>query len=156
MSSELNEIDRELLGEVEHEDGAEATMAETTGGPGKRGHEGPYSIGFTPLNATAGTLVKVSSNGEELEPGDVSSQSYPYSHFPSLTTFSLTPFTIPEHPYFLLQIIYPRVCALPNHLTPSYSREAATKSSTPAHNSCSIEPLEVCKLQELASSFRAV
>lgn len=84
MSSQLNEIDRELLGEVSHKDGAEATMAETTGGPGKGGLEDSHRIEFTPLNATAGTLVKVSSNGDELEPGNVSSQSCPSSHFPFL------------------------------------------------------------------------
>lgn len=72
MSSQLSDIDRELLGEVSHKDGVEATTAKTTGGPGKRGLEDSYGIEFTPLNATAGTLVKVSSNGDELEPGNVS------------------------------------------------------------------------------------
>lgn len=155
MSSQLSEMDRELLGEVSHKDRAEATMAETTGGPGKGGLEDSHGIEFTPLNATAGTLVKVSSNGDELESGNVSSQSYLSSHFHLLDNIFLAPLTIAEHPFFVLEIIYLSVCALPNDLTPSPSCEAATKSFTPAHNSCLFKPLEACKLRERAGSFRA-
>ena len=72
MSSSLNEIDRELLGEVPRNNAAEATMAETNGEPGQGDLEDFHGTEFTPLNATAGTLVKVSKNGDGLEPGNVS------------------------------------------------------------------------------------
>ena len=72
MSSPLTDVDRELLGEITHDNGAEATMSETNSGPGLGAHEDSHGNGFTPLNATAGTLVKVSSNGDEIEDGKVS------------------------------------------------------------------------------------
>ncbi|KAF6220496.1 hypothetical protein HO133_002929 [Letharia lupina] len=67
MSSPLSEVDRELLGEISYNNGTKATMAEANGGPGLGTHEYSHGAEFTPLNATAGTLVKVSSNGDELQ-----------------------------------------------------------------------------------------
>ena len=72
MSSPLSEVDRELLGEIPHSNGAEATMTEAIGEPGHGAFEGSQVAEFHPLNATAGTLVKVSSKGDELEPSHVS------------------------------------------------------------------------------------
>ena len=72
MSSPLSEVDRELLGEIPYNKGAEVTMAETNGGPAHGAHEDSHVSEFTPLNAAAATLVKISSNGDEIEAGKVS------------------------------------------------------------------------------------
>lgn len=70
MSNTLSTMDRELLGEVI--DGGEANLAKAHGGPRDGAFEGSNGATFTPLNATAGTLIKVSSKGDVLEPGSVS------------------------------------------------------------------------------------
>lgn len=72
MSSPLTEVDRELLGETLHDSEAEAITAKANAGPGHRAQKGSDDSGFTPINATAGTLVKVSSNGDEVEARKVS------------------------------------------------------------------------------------
>ena len=72
MSNPLSEIDRDLLGEVPHDNEAESTMAKANGGPGHGDTEDFPGAQFNPLNGPAGTLVKVSSNGDEIEPGKVS------------------------------------------------------------------------------------
>ena len=65
MSSPLNEVDRELLGEVPYANGTEATTMYENGGPGHEAHKDSQGTGFTALNAAAGTLVKLSSSGDE-------------------------------------------------------------------------------------------
>lgn len=72
MSNALSEMDRELLGEVSYNDEGEGPMAKANGGPGNGVSEGSRGAMFTPLNAAAGTLIKISNNGDELEPGSVS------------------------------------------------------------------------------------
>lgn len=72
MSSPLSEVDRELLGEIPYSNGAEATMTEANGEFDHGVLEGSQGAEFHPLNATAGTLVKVNSSGDVLEPGNVS------------------------------------------------------------------------------------
>lgn len=69
MSRPLSEVDRELLGETEYNNGAETTMAKANGGPGLEAHEEFPGTAFTPLNATAGTLVKVTTKGHDVETG---------------------------------------------------------------------------------------
>ena len=80
MSNALSEMDRELLGEVSYNDGGEATMAKVRGGPGNGAFEGSHGAMFTPLNAAAGTLIKISNNGDELEPGSVSNSVVAHIH----------------------------------------------------------------------------
>ena len=87
MSSPLSEVDRELLGEVFHNNGA--TMAEANGGTGLGAHENSHGNGFTPLNATAGTLIKVSSNGDEVKAGKVSQHSMTHLTIPLPSTIVL-------------------------------------------------------------------
>ena len=72
MSSPLTEVDRELLGETLHDSEAEAITAKSNAGPGHGAQKGSDDSGFTSINATAGTLVKVSSNGDEVEARKVS------------------------------------------------------------------------------------
>ena len=71
-SDTLSELDSELLGEVPSNNEAEITMTKTNGGLGNEAPKESHGAQFNPLNATAGTLVKVSSKGGELEPGKVS------------------------------------------------------------------------------------
>ena len=54
-------------------------MAKANGGHGDGALEGFHGTEFTPLNATAGTLIKVSRNGDELEPSEVSDPGPPKS-----------------------------------------------------------------------------
>lgn len=87
MSSPLSEVDRELLGEVPHNNGA--TMAEANGGPSLGAHEDSHGNGFTPLNATTSTLIKVSSNGDEVEAGKVSQNFMTHLTIPLPSTIVL-------------------------------------------------------------------
>lgn len=80
MSRPLSEVDRELLGETEYNNGAETTMAKANGGPGLEAHEEFPGTAFTPLNATAGTLVKVTTKGHDVETGKVSQHIHPPAH----------------------------------------------------------------------------
>ena len=89
MSSPLNEIDRELLGEVPYGNGTEATTRYENGGPGHGAHKNSQGTAFTALNAAAGTLVKMSSSGDEAVAGKVSQNKHtsphafsPFDHFP--------------------------------------------------------------------------
>ncbi|KAL9134635.1 MAG: hypothetical protein Q9175_004175 [Cornicularia normoerica] len=67
MSSPLSEVDRELLGEIPSNNGAEATTAKANDAPSHGAQENSNGTDFHPLNATAGTLVKLSSNSDEVE-----------------------------------------------------------------------------------------
>ena len=102
MSNALSEMDRELLGEVSCSDEGEATMAKGNGGSGNGAFEGSHGATFTPLNATAGTLIKVSSKGDELEPGSVSCSVVAHltPTLPAIFCF-LRPHPISKHPYFV-------------------------------------------------------
>lgn len=72
MSSPLSEVDRELLGEVPVNNGADSTMAEAHGGPDHSDLNDSSGAQFNPLNAIGGTLVQADSNGDDLEAGNVS------------------------------------------------------------------------------------
>ena len=138
MSNGLSEMDRELLGEVSYNNGGEAAMAKANGGSGSGALEGSYGTSFTPLNATAGTLIKVSSNGDEVEPGLVS-----FSVLASLTPtlpaifcFLRTQLVL-KHPHFVLDIILPKIFTVPHILDPFSSCNFAINFLTPKFASCS-------------------
>ena len=80
MSNALSEMDRELLGEVSYNDGGEGPMAKANGGHRNGVFEGSHGAEFTPLNAAAGTLIKISNNGDEFEPGSVSNSVVAHIH----------------------------------------------------------------------------
>ena len=89
MSSPLNEVDRELLGEIPCGNGTEATTMYENGGPGHEAHKDFQGTAFTALNAAAGTLVKMSSSGDEAGDLKVSSNVHtsphafsPFNHLP--------------------------------------------------------------------------
>ena len=132
MSNALSEMDRELLGEVSHTNGGEATMAKANDGPGNGAFEGSYGATFTPLNATAGTLIKVSNNGDELESGSVS-----YSVVAHLTPtlppifYFLRSLPVSKHQYFVPHMISPKVFPLPHCLQSFSSCNFATNFFTP-------------------------
>ena len=100
MSSPLSEVDRELLGEVLSNNGAEATMAKANGEAGTEAHDDHPGATFTPLNATAGTSVEVSSNGDEVETGKVS-QHIRVSPYLSLIMCSSPSLIISAHTFIL-------------------------------------------------------
>ena len=84
MSSPLNEVDHELLGEIPY-----GTTMYENGGPGYGAHKDSQGTGFTALNAAAGTLVKMSSSGDEAVAGKVSGNLHtsphsfsPFDHLP--------------------------------------------------------------------------
>ena len=132
MSNDLSEMDRELLGEVSYNNGGEATMAEVTGGSGNGAFEGSSGATFTPLNATAGTLIKVSSNGDELKPGSVS-KSVVALLTPTLPAifFFLRPQLVSKHPHFVLHMILPKVFPVPHFLDSFSSCNFAANFSQP-------------------------
>ena len=117
MSNALSEMDRELLGEVSYNNGGEATMAKANGGPGDDAFEGSHGATFTPLNATAGTLIKVSNNGDELEPGSVSYSVVAYLTLtqPAIFCF-LRSQPVAKHQYFVPHMISAKVFPLPHFL----------------------------------------
>ena len=141
MSNALSEMDRELLGEVPYNNGGEATMAKANGGPGDGAFEGSHGATFTPLNATAGTLIKVSSNGDELEPGSVSYSVVAHltPTLPAIFCF-LRPHPVSKHLHFVPHMIsFPEVFHLPHFLHPFSSCNFATNFLTPKNenSSCS-------------------
>ena len=117
MSNALSEMDRELLGEASYNNEGEATMAKAYGGPGNGPFEGSHGATFTPLNATAGTLIKVRNNGDELEPGSVS-----YSIVAHLTPILPAIFCflrsrpVSKHQYLVPHMISAKVFPLPHFL----------------------------------------
>ena len=140
MSNVLNEMDRELLGEVSYNNGGEATMAKAHGGPGSGAFEGSHGATFTPLNATAGTLIKVSNKGDELEPGSVSYSvvSHLTPTLPAIFCF-LRSQPVFKHQYFVPHMISPKVFPLPHFLQSFSSCNFATDFLTPkfGNSSCS-------------------
>ena len=103
MSNALSEMDRELLGEVPFNNGGEAAMAQANNGSGNGVFEGSHGAAFTPLNAAAGTLIKISNNGDEVEPGLVSHPVVAHltSTLPAIFCFSsLNPFPSTHTLYF--------------------------------------------------------
>ena len=102
MSNALSEMDRELLGEVSYNNGGEAPIAKANGGPGNGAFEGYHGAEFTPLNATAGTLIKVSNNSDTLEPGPVSISAVAHLTNPPPAIFCfLRPHPVSKHPHFI-------------------------------------------------------
>ena len=93
MSSPLSEVDHELLREVPSSNTAKATMAKASDESGLETHGDHHGTEFTPLNATAGTLVKVSSNGDKVETGKVSQHAHNPPHIPTTVDF-LSPYLI--------------------------------------------------------------
>lgn len=102
MSNALSEMDRELLGEVSYNNGGEAAMAKANGGSSNEVFEGSHGAAFTPLNAAAGALIKISNNGDELEPGLVSCSVVAHLTFtlPAIFYF-LKPQPLSKHPHFV-------------------------------------------------------
>lgn len=65
-------------------------MAKANGGPGPGAHEEYHGATFTPLNGTAATLAKATTNGDEVETGKVSQHICAPPHtFPYLLRYSL-------------------------------------------------------------------
>ncbi len=133
MPSSLNEMDRELLGEIPHNNGAEAAVAKANGGAG---HEASVDTGFTPLNATA---VKVSSNGGDLDAGNVSQHSHTTSHItPTLDSPS---FSSPSPHHFKPSVLCTgdEIVTMPlislTYLAFLSSRDVATTLFAPAYYS---------------------
>ena len=101
MSSPTNGLDRELLGE-DSNNGGEATMAKANGGSDHGAWEGSHGAEFNPINATAGTLIKVSGNGDELDSGDVSQKSCGLPHSSSTYVLSF----ITDIPFLNIHTLY--------------------------------------------------
>lgn len=70
MSSPLSSIDRELLGEVPNDTGAETITVDV--GLVDGAQEESHGTGFTAINEAADALVKMSSDGDDVYAGKVS------------------------------------------------------------------------------------
>ena len=121
MSNALSEMDRELLGEVPYNNGGEAAMAKANSGSGNAVFEDSHGAAFTPLNAAAGTLIKISNSGDEVEPGLVSLSVVAHltSTLPAIFCF-LEPQPLSKHPHFVPQCYSPRpslslISLIPSH-----------------------------------------
>ena len=133
MSNALSEMDRELLGEVPYNNGGEVAMTQENGGLGNGAFEGSRGASFTPLNAAAKTLIKISNNGDDLEPGSVSHSVV--AHLtpirPAIFCF-LRPQPVSKHPHFVPHMRFPKAFPLPYSLDPFSSCSFATNFLT--HN----------------------
>lgn len=135
MSSPLSEIDRELIGELPNNSGATATMAKANGEPDTEAHAHHLGTAFTPLNATAGASVKISSNGDEVETGKVSQHVRVPPHLPLIHMLFLPPSSFQYvHPSSTLHKLALIALHFPTYLTPFPLRLAAIRSSTTAHS----------------------
>ena len=72
MTNSLTDVDRELLGEVSNTNRGEVSAEKANGAADHGAVEDLYGSGFTPLNATAGTLVKVNRKGDRVDADEVS------------------------------------------------------------------------------------
>ena len=121
MSNALSEMDRELLGEVSYDNEGEVAMAKANGGPGNGAFEGSRGASFTPLNAAAKTLIKISNNGDDLEPGSVSHSIVAHlTPTPPAVFCFLRPQPVSKHPHFVPHMRFPKVSPLPYFLIPSH------------------------------------
>ena len=133
MSNALSEMDRELLGEVSYSNEGEVAMAKALDGPGHGAFAGSRGASFTPLYEAAKTLIKISNNGDDLEPGSVSHSVM--AHLtptrPAIFCF-LRPQPVSKHPHFVPHMRFPMAFPLPYSLDPFSSCSFATKFLT--HN----------------------
>ena len=149
MSSPLNEVDRELLGEVPYGNETDASTVYENGGPGHGAHKDSQGTACTALNAAAGTLVKMSSSGDEAVADKVSQNMHTSPH--AFSPFDHFPLIQPSHfaasrrctsddcpPTLLLSLI---------HFSSHISRSAAICLITPTQCPPHLNSRKPCKLR---------
>ena len=168
MSSPLSEVDRELLGESPYGNETEATTMYENGGPGHEAHKESQGTGFTALNAAAGTLVKMSSSGDEAVAGKVSQTcvlhltfSLPSTIFPSFNLLTSQQQSV-VFQTTALRSFHSRSFLCLSHLTHCHNMFDNTYTmSTPSQRAQGLQSLStpqvlVCFLEMLRVSILAV